>query len=370
MTMQRLDLRTVLYDVVEKYIVGYLDNELLERGEFQFYDNEVSTPATNVDELIKEVEYIEPSDVFAVDGSSRTFVSSKGVVSIASVSLSSSMHPLVGVYPSISGLPSLDLSIPFIALASSFKSSGITPFLYSSEIISTTSIDGTPFSSFQNPETIEAEIRLILETEAILSSKISSGSLLIIDGPIFPPSMFLRYQVKEKLSQRRKTVLNDKNVVGIVKRLDKSQFLRSSIKDSFRRDFVAKYRVDPLSFLNDEAFLLRLYENVASKPYRPIVVGPFKKTDQVDIFVNYLIYPFHPYVKKFSVLRIETTSNDMKIVNMMSSLEFTKDGIPSILAIADSSAKAVTSGVLRVISTIMERIGVQASFSSRIGVQT
>ncbi|WP_054837946.1 hypothetical protein [Sulfuracidifex metallicus] len=115
---------------------------------------------------------------------------------------------------------------------------------------------------------------------------------------------------------------------------------------------------------------MRLYENVASKPYRPIVVGPFKKTDQVDIFVNYLIYPFHPYVKKFSVLRIETTSNDMKIVNMMSSLEFTKDGIPSILAIADSSAKAVTSGVLRVISTIMERIGVQASFSSRIGVQT
>ncbi len=370
MTLQRLDLRTVLYDVVEKYIAGYFDNNVLEKGETEWYENEVSVPATDVKDLVKETSVSSIPDVFAVDGSSRTFISSKGVVSIASVSISSSRYPLVGVYPAISGLPDLDLSVPFIALASSFKYPGITPFLYCNSMISTVSIDGTPFSSFQNPETIEAEIRMTLETEAILSNKINNGSLLIVDGPIFPPSIFLRYQVKEKLSRRRKTILSDKKVVGIVKRLDKSQFLRSSLREDFRKEFVNKYKVDPSAFLNDEAFLLRLYDAVESRPYRPIVVGPFRKEDEHEIFINYLVYPFHPYVRKFSVLRIETTTKDMEAVNVISSLDFTKDGIPSVLAMADSSAKAVTSGMLRVISTIMERMGVQASFSSRIGVET
>ncbi len=370
MTVQRLDLRTILYDLVEKYITGYLDSDLLERNEVQWYENEISTPATGVEDLVKEVKSSSVPDVYAVDGSSRTFVSSKGVVTLASVSISSSHFPLVGVYPSIAGLPTLDISLPFIALASSSKSSGITPFLYCNEMISTTSLDGTPFNSFQNPETIEAEIRLMLETEALLSEKVPKGSMLIIDGPIFPPSIFLRQQVRRKLTEKRKRALEDREIVGVVKRLDKSQFLRSSIRDDFKRDFVKLYKVDPSSFLNDEAFLLRLYESLSSKPYRPMILGPFRKRDETDVYVNYLIRPFHPYVKRFSVLRIESISNDPRLVDVISSLEFTRDGIPKILAIADSSAKGVTSGVLRVITTIMERMGMQASFTSRIGLET
>jgi NurA domain. len=134
------------------------------------------------------------------------------------------------------------------------------------------------------------------------------------------------------------------------------------------KEISVKYKVDPRGFISDEAFLFQLVRFNYTPPYPTLSVGPLIKevTEGVKIYVNYLIYPIHKYVPKFSFLRIESFTRDA--VEGISSLKFTLDGIPIVLALADKTAKELSSGILRYIAFSLERMGLQESFRGKFEV--
>ncbi|BCU69490.1 DNA double-strand break repair nuclease NurA [Stygiolobus caldivivus] len=353
------ELIVILDEVIQKYIREY----------FSIYNIDPSlseSPATLVsNDLINEVTPSKVSrEVLAVDGSSRSITSAGGIISIVTLGVSSLSKPLYGAYPGLFGIRNLDLDKPFVALASSSFSKGINAYLYSSKYVTTVSLDGTPFQSISEPERVETELRAILETEAL--KKLKGQGVIIVDGPLFPSYTFLPEKVKKALTNERLKVL-DSNYIGIVKRLDKSDLLVKSLA-SRAKEISVKYKVDPRGFISDEAFLFQLVRFNFNPPYPVLTVGPLIKeiAQGVKIYVNYLVYPVHRYVPKFSFLRIESFNRDG--VNLVASQKFTIDGIPTVLALADKTAKELSSGILRYIAFSLERIGLQESFRGKFEV--
>ena len=353
----------LLNEVVQKYIRDYFE---MRSGTFE--ENAPSDVFLGVGtrELINEVL---PSDVkntiYAIDGSSRSLTSAGGIISISTLAISSSQLPIYGVFPSLFGLPSLPINKPFIGLASSNPSKGkIEPFLYSSNSLFTSvSLSGEPFLSTQEPERIETEIRGILETEALKITK--DKGLTIIDGPLFPSYIYLPEKVKNILAKERSKIV-DKNYIGVVKRLDKSNLL-VKVLGKYSKEFESKYRLNPQNFLSDESFLYNLVRFNYNPPYPILSIGPLiREVEKIRYYTFYLIIPYHKYVPKFSILRIESMNREA--VNIVSSLPFSGDGIPKILAIADKTAKELSSGILKYIIFSLNRIGFQESFRDRFEV--
>lgn len=349
----------ILNDIIIKYISYYLS--------YPYHD---SFPHfANEDSFVKEVKenYKPEGEVYAVDGSSRSFVSGKGIISVSAVAISSSSIPIYGVYPSLDGERELELKEPFIAIASSMhETSKIDPYLFSNEYVTTISITGEPFNSLDDFEKIEGEIRSILETKALRLVK-DKGRVLV-DGPLFPSYLYFPSKLKERLLKERKDSINE-NFIGIVKRVDKSRVLINSLDEELKEYIWQKYKVNVNSFLSDEAFLLSLVRFSYSQPYKTLRVGPIIKDVQgTKVYMYYLIIPFHRYVPKFSILRIETVSSREDVIDFVASLSITKDGIPSILALADSKAKKISLALYKYIISIGERIGLQPSFYSRLSV--
>ncbi|ARM75652.1 DNA double-strand break repair nuclease NurA [Acidianus manzaensis] len=348
----------ILNDVIVKYISNYLSYT---------YDNNSSR--VNEDNFIKEVNVkpVSQEKIYAVDGSSRSFVSGKGIISVSSVVISSNYIPIYGVYPSLDGERELELREPFIAVASSiYETAKLDPYLFSNEYISSISITGEPFNSLEDMDIIEGEIRSILETKAL--KLIKGKGKIIVDGPLFPSYLYFSSKFKEKLLLERKNIL-DENFIGIVKRVDKSRVLINTLDKDLKNKIYKNFKIDIDSFLSDESFILSLLRFNYSPPYKILRIGPIiKEILNTNVYMNYLIIPFHSYVPKFSILRIETLSDNDDIINLISSLSITKDGIPSILALADSKAKKISLALYRYIVSIAERIGIQSSFYSRLSV--
>ncbi len=368
---KKIELQVLLKDIITKYIINYLDSSnpdvRIVGGEIEnsFSNESEAILITPVNEIMRDVKPKRIHNAYAIDGSSRSFISSKGIISLASLVLTSSMNPIVGVYPPISGLPSLDLERPFIAIAPAGSAQGpLIPFFYSSEYITTFSLDGSFFTSAESPEEIETEIRTVLETEAL--RKINDEStIILIDGPLIPPLIFLKSKVRDEIVKVRLRALK-RNVIGIVKRLDKSKLLISTLAKS-RLKIIEKFRIDPKKYFNDESFILDLIKYNISPPYTPIYLGPILRyVNNIPIYTNYLIYPFHPYTFKFSILRIESTHNNEDILGNICSLQFTKDGLPSILGLSDKMAKEISGAILKIIMNTLESMGLQASFYSRL----
>ncbi|MEM0068305.1 MAG: DNA double-strand break repair nuclease NurA [Saccharolobus sp.] len=366
---KKIELQMLLRDIISKYIINYLDTNYSYsdniNNNYYFDKDENLSVVTTIDEFVKEV-FGKPSFpiTLALDGSSRSFISSKGIISLASVVVSSSINPIIGIYPPISGFPTLDLNKPFIALATSGFQGPLTSFLYSSEYITTFSIDGSFFTSTNSPEEIETEIRTVLETEA-LKKIVNQNSIILLDGPLIPPLIFLKSKVRNEILKFRLDVLKE-NVIGVVKRLDKSKLLVSALSD-LKQKFINKFRINPQRYFNDESFILDFIKYNVTPPYKPLVFGPIlRQIDNIKLYVNYLIYPLHPYVFKFSILRIESLKNDFEVLSHIVSLKFTKDGIPLILGLADNTAKEVTGAMLKIIMSSLESMGLQASFYSRL----
>ncbi|AHC50664.1 hypothetical protein SUSAZ_00745 [Sulfolobus acidocaldarius SUSAZ] len=353
------ELAVILNEVIQRYIREYF-NIYVPREDFK--ESEASLITTDI---VKEVIPTKQNmEVYAIDGSSRSIFSAGGTISISTVAVSSSNKPVYGVYPGLFGLKGLEIQKPFIALAPSSNSKGtINPYLYSSKYIMTFSLDGTPFQSTIEPERIEIELRAILETEALKVLK--NKGLVLVDGPLFPPYIYLPERVKTKITNERLSIL-DQNFIGVVKRIDKSDLLIRTLSNN--KELTAKYKVDPRGFLSDEAYLYQFVRFNYNPPYPTLSIGPLVKdiNERVKVFVNYMIYPIHKYVPKFSILRIESIGKNA--LDKLSSLKFTTEGIPLTLAVADKTAKELSSGILRFIMFSLDRIGVQESFRNKFEV--
>ncbi|BDB98976.1 hypothetical protein SACC_19930 [Saccharolobus caldissimus] len=367
---KKIELQVLLKEIINKYIVNYLDSYHIDISNNSYDDNlmgqegnEIFLP--NLDEAVNEIIGNRIFTLtYALDGSSRSFISSKGIVSLASVVVSSSLNPIIGVYPPISGFPDLNLNKPFIALATSGSQGPLIPFFYNSEYVTTFSIDGSFFTSTESPEEIETEIRTILETEA-LKKIAEANAIILLDGPLIPPLIFLKSKVRNEILKIRLNILKN-NVIGVVKRLDKSKLLISAIS-KLKSKFVNRYKIDPKKYFNDESFIIDLIKFNFSPPYKPISIGPIlRQIDNISVYVNYLVYPLHPYVPKFSILRIESLYNDPRILDHLVSLKFTNDGIPITLAFADRTAKEISAAMLKIIMATLESLGLQASFYSKL----
>ena len=353
------ELIVILNEVIQKYIREYFNVYTVD----PILSESPATLASN--DIVNEVEPIRfENEVFAVDSSSRSITSAGGIISIVTLGVSSLSKPVFGAYPGLFGIKNIELNKPFVALASSSVSKGINPYLYSSKYVTTVSLDGTPFQSITDPERVETELRAIIETEAL--KKLKGFGTIIVDGPLFPSYTFLPEKVKKTIINERLKVL-DSSYIGVVKRLDKSDLLVKSLA-SKAKDIYSKYKVDPRGFISDEAFLFQLVRFNFNPPYPVLSVGPLIKeiTQGVKIYVNYLVYPIHKYVPKFSFLRIESFTRDA--INKIVSLKFTLDGIPTVLAIADKTAKELSSGILRYIAFSLDRIGLQESFRGKFEV--
>ncbi len=352
----------ILNNVVVKYVSKYLTIASVD----EYLDNGSPSTFEGEDVLFEVHPHKINQEFYAVDGSSRSFISGKGIISVSSVAISSSLVPIYGVYPSLDGEKELELKEPFIAVASSMQeNSKIDPYLYFGPYVSPISITGDPFYSTEGFEVIEGEIRSVLETRAL--SLVKGKGKVIVDGPLFPSYLYLTSKFKKKILEEREKII-DKEFIGIVKRLDKSRSLIDSIDNKTRSLIYQKYRIDPKVFLSDESFILHLVRFNYSPPYKILALGPFLKKicEKINVYLYYLIIPFHPYVSKFSILRIESLSKDPSILGAIASMGITKDGIPPLLALADFKAKKTSLALYRYVVSIVEKLGIQASFYSRL----
>ncbi len=353
------------YDVIN-FISIYLNSSSLNEDYVCPCSDAEAKPLVKPQELVREEEPKRSwGEVLALDGSSRSFVSGKGSISIASLAVASLTKGVYGVYPSIDGSNDLGLQEPFIAVASStVEESRLDPYIYASKYVSFISLDGKPFNSLRGVEQVETELRALLETRAL--SVLRGKGIVMVDGPLFPPYLYLSSKVRDKIIEERKRAL-DRSFIGIVKRIDKSQYLVNSLNGEFRDFFIQRYKVDPKSFVSDEAFLLGFVRFNVNPPYSPIVIGPFMSEEKgVQVFVNYLVVPFNPYLPKFSILRVESLVDSEEVVRNVLSIKITREGIPYLLALADATAKRVSQGIYKLVISGLQKAGLQSSYYSRL----
>lgn len=362
------DIYDVISNIVTKYITGYLSiagNQINFRVD-STSDNDKYILLTKTSDIISEIENKSiKEEIISLDSSSRSITSTKGLVSFGAIAIVSSSRGIFGVHPPIGILKSLNIEVPFIAIAPSAEvKNSLDPFMYSNKYIMTTSLDGTPFNNLMDAERVEAELRFVLETYSLSKTK---GFLTLLDGPLYPYMNFLSSKYREKVYSIRSEFLHNR-VIGIVKRLEKSTILRKAIPQDVRFEFYTRYKVDPWSFLSDESFLFHLVRFNFSPPYNRLYFGPICRIMENDkrVYIHYLIIPYHPYVAKFSMLRVETLEYDESLITKLGNLEITRDGIPKILAFSDKIAKEISAGILKLISGILESAGIFASFSSRL----
>ncbi|AWR94627.1 DNA double-strand break repair nuclease NurA [Acidianus brierleyi] len=360
----------ILSDCIINYITRYLNTASID-GIYYIDDqkNDDILPLEKPQNLVREVKPLRfEKEVFSIDGSSRSFISGKGIVSIASVAVTSTSSSIYDVYPSVDGKSKLGLNEPFIAVAASnLESSKLDPYLFSNNYISSVSLSGEPFNPLNGFENIESELRSLLETKAL--SKLKDKGYIIVDGPLFPSYLYLNGKVKDKIISERIKII-DSNFIGIVKRIDKSQYLVKSLNGEYRKYFVQKFKLDPKSFISDESLLLNLIRFNYNIPYSPIVIGPFldRVKENINVYINYLVVPFNPYIANFFILRVETLNNNSDIIEKILSLKPTKDGIPYNLALADLTAKKLSAGLYKLIILYLQQLGLQSSFYSRLEV--
>ncbi|AEB94317.1 MAG: DNA double-strand break repair nuclease NurA [Metallosphaera sp.] len=351
-------LTRLLNYLVSRYIIFHLENppSLELPLEIEHVQDE-----TELIRTVNEIPQIE-KEMVAIDGSSRSHVFSQGIVSLSSVSAFSSTKGIKGMFPSFNEEMSLELNEPFIALATPYASTGrIEDFLLHPLITKLPMNEG----SFQvDLSRLEMELRFSLETACL--SKFRNSPLVLVDGPLIPRFIYLDKSVVRHLIDRRKKIIGN-NFVGIVKRVNTSTTLLNALKEGKMRNyFMIKYKIDPISFSNDEAFIIHLIEKNFKPPFKPLIIGPVsRQIEDVEITSSYLVIPFHPFTKKFSILRAEYTQDSVKPEELLS-IPMSADGIPIPLALADKSAKEMSEATFNLLIQELIRDGIQSAFYSRL----
>lgn len=377
-----------LSNILKKYFIGkYLSEISVTEDDginnLSYYEDYNTIPLFTFDELLTEIPSFPTTFnniMYVIDGSSRSFKTINGNISIASIAISSNLKPIIGVYPGLGILKEILLDYPFIAIATSTfdKKFSLDPFIYENKLIKTYSPSGRPYTLSYNVQAMETELRQELETkalEAIISSSVLND-LIVIDGPLFPQYIFVENEEREVLFRERYKIISSKyNIVGIVKRLDKSKVLIRTLTSTYRNRMISQFNLDPMLFLSDESLIhsLILKRNQKENEYIPIVIGPLlrKIGDIAKVYMYYVIIPLSKYLPNFVTLRIESVKNlkPEEIITYLVWQEFSKDGIPKLLALADNLAKKVTSGIVNYLIYLLRSNGIELSYNSKIGVQ-
>jgi hypothetical protein len=304
------------------------------------------------------------ADFVAVDGSSKSLVSAGGIISVASVAVTGKTEPIKGVYPKLTGVKGLNLSAPFVALAPSTKSKSEI-LAASLESVMLRSITGVPFDATFGVSRVETELRANLETEAL--SAVDGRPLL--DGPLLPSFSSLPNDVRRELSRRRYSKL-PKDAVGVVKRIDRSKLLVESLRP-YSREVREKFDLESTAFLSDEALVSFLVKKVAVPPYKPIAVGPIiYEPHGYRVHSYYLALPLHPYVRKFSIIRVETLSARSSVLDEVASLPLSSQGVPYPISYADKVAREVRGGLVKALKAYLESHRVGVSYAGNMAVMT
>ena len=312
------------------------------------------------------VYYVSPkrANFSAVDGSSKSLISSGGIVSVAAVAVTGISVPLRGVYPHFTGLRGLEMKAPFIALAPSTKGRN-NVLLASLDYIMLRSIDGTPLDASLGVSRVETELRSNLETEAISHAE---GTPLL-DGPLLPSYSSLPSEVRRELVRRRYRRL-PKGAVGIVKRIDRSKLLVEAL-NPYAKELEARFGLSNVSFLNDEALVSNLVRRLAVPPFKPMAFGPvIYEPHGVRVYAYYLALPLHPHVRKFSIIRVESLTLREGIVDEVASLPLGTNGVPYPIAYADKVAREVRGGLVKALKLSLESFGIGVSYAGNMAVMT
>ncbi|MCY0860354.1 MAG: DNA double-strand break repair nuclease NurA [Sulfolobaceae archaeon] len=369
-------------DILKYYINGYLDPNSLyynEEEDTSYIEEEDTIPLFTVSELLTQVDEIPSfrNEIYAIDGSSRTYKTLKGNISFSSVAIVSSVKPIIGVYPGLGLLKEISINKPFIALASPTldKASSIEPFIYTSKFITLFSPSGKTYTSNYNVRSMETELRQELETAALsfVLSISNQNDIIIVDGPLFPNYFYLETSERTVLFNERLKVLDNRsNVIGVVKRLDKSRSLVKALSSPYLKNKIVNYyKIDPSLFLSDEAFIHSLISrHYNNKPYKPVIIGPLLKqlNESCKVYLYYAAIPLTMFIPHFSVLRIETLrlNKPQELLSYIATQGFSKDGIPKLVALADSIAKSITSGISNYFLAYLRSSGVELSYVSKL----
>ncbi|BCU67703.1 hypothetical protein HS7_11400 [Sulfolobales archaeon HS-7] len=353
----------IISGVINRYITGYMSLYTYES-----LDEPSSVNSTLLLSLNDSIFSVTPENVSesltGVDGSSRSIITSSGVISVAAVAVSSNAKPILGTYPSTSG-KSLDLSSPFIAIAPSIngKKNTLDPYIYSRNEIMTISLSGEPLTASMGPEQVEAELRTYLETQALL--KFRQGKTLI-DGPLFPSLKGLKEEARDAIIKVRRESVSE-NVFGVVKRLSNSTVLKTALSGESKKEFLNRFKFDPSSLVSDEAVLDGISRYIMRPPYTAWAIGPiYVKRDNVNFYSYYLIVPSHKFVRKMNFLRIDLLRPEPQILGKILYEGMSPDGVPLTIAYADRAVKEVTSGIHKLLFFRLSSNGTQISFESKL----
>ncbi|QKQ99678.1 DNA double-strand break repair nuclease NurA [Metallosphaera tengchongensis] len=353
-------LSKVFTETVAKYIVFQFNNPPLvtQAGDYDVHDEVFVQDPKGLIKVVDELSQLN-EEVVAIDGSSRSFFFSQGVVSVSSVVAFSNTRGALLTFPSFGGMKGLDQDIPFISIATPFTNvDRIEDFVLPPSV----SKFSTQQLNINDQNALETELRFSLETACI--ERLKDKQFVLIDGPLIPRFIYLNKKISQKLIERRKSTLN-RNLVGIVKRVNRSSILVNAMRkdDNY---FYSTYGINPHSFSSDEALLTHLARKIQRTPNRPFIVGPvIRKQEELEITSHYVVVPFHPFVEKFSILRIESISNSF-LPETLLSIPMSFDGIPLPLALADKLAKEISSAVFSLLIQDLQQMGMQASFYSRL----
>ncbi|BBD73766.1 hypothetical protein HS1genome_2155 [Sulfodiicoccus acidiphilus] len=354
--MDSSDLLALIRDDLARYLTD------VGRGEdFEANDGSLVNSLTA---SLMEPQPRELGSVTAVDGSSRSLTYSYGVVSLASVAAASNKRPVVGIYPTFLGSPSLPLRAPFIAVASSSPKRGEGIERYLSPYMDRTP-SGKVLDSLAEPEVVESLLRASLESVAL---GVVNDQLVLVDGPLLPSYVRLPEEDRSLINRTRLRYLDSKKV-GVVKRLEKSTVLRSALS-GVREETIRVMGLDPTKFASDQALLLHWARFCLQPPYSTTVVGPVEREEYgTKVYSYYLLRPYHPFVPRFSLLRVESLIPSKDPVDIVAAMPLTGDGVPSVLALADRVAKAVSLHLERHVTSTLEETGLQLSYSSALEVR-
>jgi len=322
------DLLALIHDDLPRYLAEVGDEE---------FNSGRSTISTNLKEVVTQSEVRKVDSVTALDGSSRSITYSYGIISLASVAATSNRRPVVGIYPPLLGSNSLVLNVPFVALASSSPTSsqGMERFL---RPFTDRTPSGKPMNSLMDPDVVEGLLRAYLESQAL---RAVTDNLVLVDGPLLPSYVRLPDEERNTINGLRIKYL-DKTKVGVVKRLERSTVLRSALVQV--RDEVSRVMgLDPAKFASDQSLLLHWARFCLQPPYSTTLLGPVERVEYgVMIYSYYVLRPYHPFVPRFALLRVESLVPSREAAETVASMPLSGDGVPAVLAMADRVAKTVS----------------------------
>ncbi len=357
--------------------------------------------------------------IIGVDGSSRVIDTAYAFFAIATVTSYSRILGEILDHPPLPAYYILPpLNNPFIAISIDVKP-GIE--FKGDKYVTTTSPAGVPYTPDYNKALILDEIRTSLEISMLKqiglhSDMIQKGGnefIIFIDGPVYPvPNLFRQHynllvrgspsrgrlddyvaSWRELLRNRFQAlqILEGRNipVVGIVKRLESSRLLLSSIN---YRNLLSEIGISIGDLGNDQAFIDTIIRTLIKKkhilqPYYPIIIGPIKVPAESTFldkylenvpskYIYYIAIPVNRYGESriiYTLYRVETTERSFSILEnygIEPTIPALADSIgsgttiPLSILYADKRSKGISRSLANILARNLEAYGIPLTYDT------